>query len=315
MKKEWILTEKEKELIKNKVISKRIIQQKRKKELEVESLMNQRISVSQGSRKPQSKAKMLLKEKLLRKQSQNDPELDDNFTISSDDIEEALKLASDLDPFSDHLLEDLDDIFESLETSTEPTDYLISCLKSCDFEPELIIFDPAIFPSNLPPELGFPSRDLILPEKFLIENLVSACSVLVNPYKAIRYFDDVYPKSARISPHFFKRLKQMCESLNSFSGLNNSFDKELMIKTGSLEMMTLRFVLMYDPDREAWGFIDVSKEFLGPTVPSNRGSKILPGQYPNEHPHTTASISILQYATSLSKLAPSAKSLPRGMET
>ena len=145
-------------------------------------------------------------------------------------------------------------------------DFISTCLissndqieDSCNYDPVIefvprIGTDDAIFR-----EIGLSNRELILPERCLLKELTDACNVLKNPYKRILVFNNYDSvRSCRITEYTFHRLIRMSKRLSRFSQLPLS-DQANMLKLGLLEMLAIRSVLVYNPDRESWGFIDVS---------------------------------------------------------
>jgi len=106
-------------------------------------------------------------------------------------------------------------------------------------------------------ELGFPPRELILPEKYLLMELTNACTVLQNPYKRYEYFD--LSNSGRMTEYTFYRLIRMCKQLSAFSQLCR-VEQGLVLKRSLLRLLHMRSVLMYNRDRDSWCFVDVSHE-------------------------------------------------------
>lgn len=110
-------------------------------------------------------------------------------------------------------------------------------------------------------EIGFPTRELILPEKCLIRELSSACAVLQNPYHQIRDISSqkklkLQTDDLLLTQHYFFRMIRMAKGLGSFSTFSTN-DQAMMLKQRLLEMVAIRSALFYHPDRESWCFIDV----------------------------------------------------------
>lgn len=151
-------------------------------------------------------------------------------------------------------------------TNAESNDFISTCListndqaeDSCNYDP-VIEFVPRIGTNDVMfREIGFSNRELILPERCLIKELTDACTVLKNPYKRILVFNNYDSvRSCRITEYSFHRLIRMSKRLSRFSQLPLS-DQAKMLKFSLLEMLAIRSVLVYNPDRESWGFIDVS---------------------------------------------------------
>ena len=148
----------------------------------------------------------------------------------------------------------------------EANDFISNCLISNnDHSDEACNYDPVI--EDVPRigtnevmlrEIGFSNRELILPERCLIKELTEACSVLKNPYKRILVFNNYDSvRSCRITEYSFHRLIRCAKRLSRFSMLPLG-DQAKMLKYSLLEMLAMRSVLSYNPDRESWGFIDVS---------------------------------------------------------
>lgn len=154
----------------------------------------------------------------------------------------------------------------ALPTRSEANDFISNCLISNnDHSDEASNYDPVI--EDVPRigtnevmlrEIGFSNRELILPERCLIKELTEACSVLKNPYKRILVFNNYDSvRSCRITEYSFHRLIRCAKRLSRFSMLPLG-DQAKMLKYSLLEMLAMRSVLSYNPDRESWGFIDVS---------------------------------------------------------
>lgn len=157
----------------------------------------------------------------------------------------------------------------ALPTRSEANDFISNCLISNnDHSDEACNYDPVI--EDVPRigtnevmlrEIGFSNRELILPERCLIKELTEACSVLKNPYKRILVFNNYDSvRSCRITEYSFHRLIRCAKRLSRFSMLPLG-DQAKMLKYSLLEMLAMRSVLSYNPDRESWGFIDVSLTF------------------------------------------------------
>lgn len=146
-------------------------------------------------------------------------------------------------------------------------DFISNCLISSNDDDHSVEtcndYDPVIelvprIGSNDSPlrEIGFSNRELIPPERCLIKELTDACVVLKNPYKRIMVFNNYDSvRSCRITEYSFHRLIRMSKRLSRFSQLPLS-DQAKMLKFSLLEMLAIRSVLDYNPDRESWAFID-----------------------------------------------------------
>lgn len=132
-----------------------------------------------------------------------------------------------------------------------------------NFDPVLEIV-PRIGDNRLFREIGFSNRELIQPERCLIKELTAACSLLKNPYKRIVFTNFTTTDTihqCRITEFFIHRLIRMSKRLSSFSQMSLA-DQVRLLKTGLIEMLCLRSVLLYDPDRDSWNFLDVSPNLL-----------------------------------------------------
>lgn len=107
-------------------------------------------------------------------------------------------------------------------------------------------------------EIGFPASEFIDPEKNLIRHLVEACSILAHPYKKIQHYNHYVPIGAyRISQYFFGRLVRVCKQLSGFTERSKR-DKTHMLRCNLMELLMIRSVLMFCPDRDGWFFVNVS---------------------------------------------------------
>ncbi|UXI15482.1 non-structural maintenance of chromosomes element 4 A-like [Sarcoptes scabiei] len=98
---------------------------------------------------------------------------------------------------------------------------------------------------------------LTIADRCLIQELSIACSILKNPYKRIVYKSSSYNHNCMVTEFYIHRLIRMSKRITAFNSL--TFSNQLkLLKNGIIEMICLRSVQLYDPDREAWNFLDVS---------------------------------------------------------
>lgn len=115
----------------------------------------------------------------------------------------------------------------------------------------------AAIAASIPPEIGFPEDELLLPEKYLLNEVHSAGELLKNPYKRIREFAQLDPEyTGRMTEFILFRLIRMAKQLNGFASKTKEMQGTLL-KHGLIEMMVLNSVLMYSEYRDAWAFVDV----------------------------------------------------------
>lgn len=150
-------------------------------------------------------------------------------------------------------------------------DYIASCLSSVDdsesnnannyYDPVLGTFSSRITSAaadtSLFRDIRCSNRELIQPERFMIKELTEACVVLHNPYKRILYINSVMNHQCQIVEFYIHRLIRMAKRLSAFNQLSIASQGELL-KRNLLKMLGIRSVVLYDKDREAWFFLDVS---------------------------------------------------------
>lgn len=150
-------------------------------------------------------------------------------------------------------------------------DYMATCLNSIDddessnannyYDPVLGTFSSRITSAaadtSLFRDIRCSNRELIQPERFMIKELSEACVVLHNPYKRILYINSVMNHQCQIVEFFIHRLIRMAKRLSAFNQLSGASQGELL-KRNLLKMLGIRSVVLYDKDREAWFFLDVS---------------------------------------------------------
>ncbi|OTF73371.1 hypothetical protein BLA29_013783, partial [Euroglyphus maynei] len=113
-------------------------------------------------------------------------------------------------------------------------------------------------------QLSLTNDELYLPELYLIQELTSACLLLKNPYKRIQYstlftknpkYPSHMPHDCSVVEFFIHRLIRMSKRLHSFADLILG-DQIDLIKHNIIDMLVLRSVLLYDPDRDAYCLLD-----------------------------------------------------------
>ncbi|KAH9506924.1 zinc ion binding, variant 2 [Dermatophagoides farinae] len=113
-------------------------------------------------------------------------------------------------------------------------------------------------------KLSLSNDELYEPELYLIQELTTACLLLKNPYKRIQYsslftknpkYPSHMPHDCGITEFFIHRLIRMSKRLGSFAKLMLDDQIELL-KHNVLDMLLIRSVLLYDPDRKAFCLLD-----------------------------------------------------------
>ncbi|KAH9426438.1 zinc ion binding [Dermatophagoides pteronyssinus] len=113
-------------------------------------------------------------------------------------------------------------------------------------------------------QISLSDDELYIPELYLIQELTSACLLLKNPYKRIQYsslltknpkYPCHMPHDCGIAEFFIHRLIRMSKRLGSFANLILG-DQIDLLQHNIIDMLVIRSVLLYDPDREAYCFLD-----------------------------------------------------------
>src|SRR5699024_3853262 len=92
---------------------------------------------------------------------------------------------------------------------------------------------------TLQPEIGFPYRELLLPEKHLLLELSNACSVMTNPYQRIRVYQLDEPGASMITDYILHRMILMAKGLSSCREMPPE-RQEQVVKQNLIKMMMLQ---------------------------------------------------------------------------
>ncbi|XP_075679882.1 uncharacterized protein LOC113789465 isoform X2 [Dermatophagoides pteronyssinus] len=141
-----------------------------------------------------------------------------------------------------------------------------SSSKKSSMNKQLKQSQPSSSSSSLPllRQISLSDDELYIPELYLIQELTSACLLLKNPYKRIQYsslltknpkYPCHMPHDCGIAEFFIHRLIRMSKRLGSFANLILG-DQIDLLQHNIIDMLVIRSVLLYDPDREAFCFLD-----------------------------------------------------------